>query len=76
MHNCSIWVNYTTRYIYFIKTLEKGEEDDTWLEYYVNLTQIYLKLVNDFINKDFDLKKTDLNYWLAANQYIISEVLG
>lgn len=76
LHNCNIWVTYITRYIYFIKTLEKDKEDDTWLEHYINLTQIYSTLINDFINKDFDFKKTDLNYWLVTNQYIISEVFG
>lgn len=33
-------VNYTIRYIYFIKTPEESKEDNTWRERYIDLTQI------------------------------------
>lgn len=62
LYNWSILINYTAGYIYFMKTSEEGEEDNTWLESYIVLIQINQRLVNDFINKDFNFKKTDLNY--------------
>lgn len=76
LYNWSTLVNYTSGYIYFMKTSEEVEKDNTWLEGYIVLTQIDQRLVNDLINKDFNLKKTDLNYWSAANQYIIFEVFS
>lgn len=48
-------VNYTVRYICFMKTLEEDKEDNIWLEYYIYLTEINQRLVNTIINKNFDL---------------------
>ncbi len=55
LHNRSVIVNYTARYICFIKTLEEGREDNTWLEHYIDLTEIDWRLVNTILNEDFDL---------------------
>lgn len=55
LYNWSAIINYTAGYMYFMKTLEEGREDNTWLERYINLTQINRRLVNDIINKDFNL---------------------
>lgn len=62
LHNRSAIINYTAGYIYFIKTLEEGRENDTWLERYINLTQIDRRLINDVVNKDFNLIQMDHNY--------------
>ncbi len=45
-----------------MKTLEEGREDDTWLEYYIDSTEIDQRLVNTIVNKDFDLTQTDHDY--------------
>lgn len=37
LYNWSALVNYTAKYICFIKTAEEGKEDDTWLEWYIDL---------------------------------------
>ena len=76
LHNQSAIVNYTAGYICFMKTLEEGRKDDTWLERYIDLTQIDRKLVNDVISKDFDLTQTDHDHRSATNRYIFSEVLN
>lgn len=59
LHNWSAIVNYTAVYICFMKTPEEGREDDTWLERYIDSTQIDQRLVNDVVNKDFNLTQTN-----------------
>ncbi len=55
LYNRSAIVNYTARYIYFMKTPEKSREDNTWLKHYIDLTEIDQKLVNTVVNEDFNL---------------------
>lgn len=62
LHNWSAMVNYAFEYICFMKTPKKSREDDTWLEYYIDLTKIEQKLVNTVVNQDFDLRQTDHNH--------------
>lgn len=76
LHNQSTIVNYTTGYICFIKTSKESRKDNTWFEYYMDLTKMNQRLVNTFVNKDFDLIQTDHDYRSAANWYISSKVLG
>ncbi len=59
LHNRSAIVNYTARYICFMKTPEEGREDDTWLERYIDSTEIDRRLVNTIVNEDFDLTQMD-----------------
>ena len=59
-----------------MKTPKEDREDDTWLERYIDSTQIDRRLVNDIVNKDFDLTQMDHDHRSAANRYIFSEVLG
>lgn len=40
--------------MYFIKTSNKDKENNIWLEYYNDLTEIDQKLINTIVNKDFD----------------------
>ena len=60
-------VNYTTRYICFMKTFEKDKENNTWLERYIDLTEIDQKFVNIVNNKDFDLTQIDHDHQSAVN---------
>ena len=76
LHNQSAIINYTARYICFIKPLEDNREDDTWLERYIDLDQIDQRLVNTLANEDFDLTQPDRDYRSATNRYIFSEILG
>lgn len=76
LHNRSAIVNYTAGYICLMKTSEEGREDDTWLERYIDSTQIDRRLVNAITNEDFDLTQRDHDHRSAANRYILSEVLG
>lgn len=59
LHNQSTLVNYTGRYIYFIKIPEESRENNTWLERYINFTQINQRLINDVANEVFDLTQID-----------------
>lgn len=59
LYNWSIIINYAAGYIYFMKTLEEGKENNTWLERYIDLTQINQKLANDVVSKDFNLIEMD-----------------
>lgn len=40
--------------MYFIKTPNEDKENNIWLEYYNDLTEIDQRLINTIINKDFD----------------------
>ena len=59
LHNRSAIINSTTRYIRFIKTPKEGRKDNSWLERYIDSTQINQRLVNDNVNNDFDFTQTD-----------------
>ncbi len=76
LYKWSAIVNYTARYICFMKTPEEGREDNTWFEHYIDSTEINQRLVNIVVNEDFDLTQTDHIHQPAANQYIFFEVLG
>ncbi len=76
LHNRSAIVNYTTRYICFMKPLKGSREDDIWLEHYIDSDQIDQRLVNTLANKDFDLTQPNRDHRSATNRYILSEVLG
>ncbi len=76
LHNRGVIVNYTARYICFMKPSEGGREDDTWLERYINSDQIDRRLVNTLTNEDFDLTQPDRDHRSATNRYIFFEVLG
>ncbi len=76
LHNRSAIVNYTAGYLYFMKTPKEGREDNTWLECYIDSTEIDRRLVNTVVNENFDFTQTDHDHWSAANRYIFSEVLS
>lgn len=76
MHNQSAILNYIARYICFIKSPKSDREDNTWLEYYLDLNQIDQKFINIFANEDFNLIQPDHNHQSAANQYIHFKILG
>ena len=59
-----------------MKTPEKGREDDTWFERYIDSSQIDRRLVNTVVNQDFDLKQADHDHRSVTNRYIFFEVLG
>lgn len=59
-----------------MRPLKGDRKVDTWFEHYINLDQIDWRLVNTFVNEDFDLTQPDHDHWSATNWYIFSEVLG
>ena len=62
LHNRSAMVNYTARYICFIKLPEGDKKDNTWLKRYIDSDEIDQKLVNTLTNEDFDLTQPDRDY--------------
>lgn len=57
-----------------MKTPKEGREDETWFEYYIDLSQIDQKLINIVANKDFDLIQVDNDHQSVTNWYIFFEV--
>lgn len=55
-------INYIAKYIYFIKTLKKNRENNTWLDHYINWIEINQRFINIIVNKDFNLIQIDQNY--------------
>lgn len=56
LFNCNALLNYTTRYISFIKTNHYIKDDaESYKKLYINNSQIDRKLVNELINGDFNL---------------------
>ena len=74
LHNRSTLLNYTTRYIYFIKTNCIEDNVDSWEKQYIDDNQIDWKLINELINKDFDHTQVNQDFYLAIICYNIFEV--
>lgn len=65
--NCNALLNYTIRYICFMKINNHIEDGtDSWEEQYIDNSQIDQKLVNDLINEDFELIQANQIYCLVA----------
>ena len=76
LFNCSSLLNYTARYIYFMKINHHIEDSaDSWEKHHIDDSQIDWKLINKLRNKDFDLTQADHDYCSLAIRYIIFGVL-
>lgn len=76
LFNCNSLLNYTARYICFMKTNHRIENGaDSYKEQYIDNSQIDQKLVNKLRNKDFNLTQANQNYCSAVIWYIILRVL-
>lgn len=58
------------------KIVKEIDIDETWVEQYINSSQIYLSCINEFKYEKLDLDEEDLNYQLVVICSIISKIFG